>query len=117
MITENLLSQINKGREGRNWGLPMGLPKLEQYIDGVSQGTYTLLFSGSGVGKSSFALYSYVYRPIMDRSGGRLFRRTIHLLRKIVNPLRTSTFQDFNVRCLLGLYMWNTTKRGIAYGK
>ena len=66
MITENLLNQIEKGREGRNWGLSMGMPKLEQYIDGVSQGTYTLLFSGSGIGKSSFALNSYVYRPIMD---------------------------------------------------
>lgn len=66
MILDNLLSQIDKGREGKNWGLPMGLPKLEQYVDGVSQGTYTLLFSGSGVGKTSLALYSYIYRPIMD---------------------------------------------------
>lgn len=66
MITENLLDQIDRGREGKNWGLSMGMPKLEKYIDGVSQGTYTLLFSGSGIGKSSFALSSYVYRPIMD---------------------------------------------------
>ena len=51
MIVDNLLSQIDKGREGRNWGLSMGLPKLEQYVDGVSQNTYTLLFSCSGVGK------------------------------------------------------------------
>ena len=66
MITENLLNQIEKGREGRNWGLSMGMPKLEQYIDGVSQGTYTLLFSGSGIGKSSVALNSYVYRRLLQ---------------------------------------------------
>ena len=65
MITENLLAQIDKGRQGKNWGLPMGMPKLEQYIDGLSQSTYTLLFSSSGTGKTSFALYSYIYRPIM----------------------------------------------------
>ena len=50
MIIDNLFSQIDKGREGKNWGLSMGLPKLEKYVDGVSQSTYTLLFSGSGVG-------------------------------------------------------------------
>lgn len=50
MITENLLAQIDKGRQGKNWGLPMGMPKLEQYIDGLSQSTYTLLFSSSGTG-------------------------------------------------------------------
>jgi len=66
MLVEGLLEQINKGREGSNWGLPMGLPRLEQYIDGVSKSTYTLLFSGSGVGKTSLALYAYIYRPIMD---------------------------------------------------
>lgn len=66
MITENLIAQIDKGLEGKNWGLSMGMPKLEQYVDGVSQSTYTLLFSGSGVGKTSFALYAYIYRPIMD---------------------------------------------------
>lgn len=66
MVTEDLLNQIQKGREGKNWGLTMGLPKLERYVDGVAQGTYTLLFSGSGIGKTSLAVYSYMYRPIMD---------------------------------------------------
>lgn len=44
----------------------MGLPKLEGIIDGVTQGTYTLIISSSGSGKSSFSLYSYVYRPLME---------------------------------------------------
>ena len=65
MINE-LLNQVDRGRLGKNWGLSMGLPKLEEYIDGVSQGTYTILFSASGVGKTSLALNSYIYRPLMD---------------------------------------------------
>lgn len=51
MISENLLKQIDKGREGKNWGYSMGLPKLESVIDGVTQQTYTLIFSPSGTGK------------------------------------------------------------------
>lgn len=71
MIVDNLLSQIDKGREGRNWGLSMGLPKLEQYVDGVSQGTYTLLFSGSGVGKKIkyCRLYEKSYRELQTNNG------------------------------------------------
>ena len=107
MITENLLSQINKGREGRNWGLPMGLPKLEQYIDGVSQGTYTLLFSGSGVGKSSFALYSYVYRPIMD---------TIDEIDKLqIIYISLEMKAEVLMAKLLSTYIFETYGRNISY--
>lgn len=66
MITESLLHQIDIGREGRQWGYSMGLPKLEEIIDGVSRGVYTLLFSQTGSGKSSLALYSYIFRPLME---------------------------------------------------
>lgn len=53
MIVNEVIQQIDAGRKGDNWGLPMGLPKLEYYIDGVSKSTYTLLFSGSGVGNKN----------------------------------------------------------------
>lgn len=43
----------------------MGLPKLEGIIDGVTRETYTLIISNSGAGKTSFALYAYVYKPLM----------------------------------------------------
>lgn len=74
MIVNEVIQQIDAGRKGDNWGLPMGLPKLEYYIDGVSRSTYTLLFSGSGVGKTSLALYSYIYRPLMDNLDNDNFR-------------------------------------------
>jgi hypothetical protein len=66
VITEALLKQIDEGRLGKNRGYSMGLPKLERVVDGVTANTYTLVFSPSGVGKSSIALYAYIYRPLME---------------------------------------------------
>lgn len=51
MSYKSLLSEIQKGREGRNHGIPIGLPKLEELTDGLTQGTYTLIFAGSGIGR------------------------------------------------------------------
>lgn len=65
MISEKILEEIDRGREGLNHGIPMGLPKLEGIIDGVTRETYTLILSNSGAGKTSFALYAYVYKPLM----------------------------------------------------
>ena len=66
MIVESLLEQIKEGREGKNHGFNMGLPKLGEIIDGVTQSNYTLIFSNTGTGKSSLVLYSYIYRPLME---------------------------------------------------
>lgn len=66
MITNSLMHQITFGREGKNWGYSMGLPKLEEVIDGVTQSTYTLVFSPTGSGKTSLVLYSYIYKPLME---------------------------------------------------
>lgn len=66
MIAENLLKQIEEGRSGKNIGFSMGLPKFETIVDGVTQSTYTLVFSPSGTGKTSFTLFAYVYKPLMD---------------------------------------------------
>ncbi|MGM9533168.1 DnaB-like helicase C-terminal domain-containing protein, partial [Intestinibacter sp.] len=65
MISDKLLNEIDRGRLGLNHGISMNLPKLESIIDGVTRETYTLIMSNSGAGKTSFALYAYVYRPIM----------------------------------------------------
>ena len=65
MISQQLLEEINRGRLGLNQGISMGLPKLEGIIDGVTRETYTLILSNSGSGKTSFALYAYVYKPLM----------------------------------------------------
>lgn len=66
MIADKLLEEIDRGRLGLNHGIGMGLPKLEGIIDGVCRETYTLILSNSGAGKTSFALYAYVYKPLME---------------------------------------------------
>jgi hypothetical protein len=66
MIVDEIFKQIDAGRSGENHGYSMGLPKLEGIIDGVTKETYTLILSNSGAGKSSFALYAYVYKPLME---------------------------------------------------
>lgn len=66
MIVDEIFKQIDAGRAGENHGYSMGLPKLEGIIDGVTKETYTLILSNSGAGKSSFALYAYVYKPLME---------------------------------------------------
>ena len=50
MITESLIQAIDRGREGKEQGYSIGLPKLEQIIDGACKGTYTLIGAESGVG-------------------------------------------------------------------
>lgn len=65
-IEEQILEEVNRGRKGLNHGITMGMPKLEGLMDGNTRDTYTLLLSNSGAGKTSFALYCYVYRPLME---------------------------------------------------
>lgn len=65
MIVESFLESVDRGREGKLQGDSIGLPKLEQVIDGVCKGVYYLIGGESGTGKSSLMLYSFVYRPIM----------------------------------------------------
>lgn len=74
MITESLLNQINIGRLGKNQGYSMGLPKLESIIDGVTQQNYTLIFSSSGCGKTTLALFSYIFQPIKEHLYDGKFR-------------------------------------------
>lgn len=64
--TARLFDMIERGRLGKNIGLNTGIPKLDSYVGGVRGGLYTLIFGVSGSGKTAFALYSYIYRPLKD---------------------------------------------------
>lgn len=76
MITNSLMHQITFGRDGKNWGFSMGLPKLEEVIDGVTQSAYTLVFSPTGSGKTSLVLYAYIFRPLMEHIDDDNFKVT-----------------------------------------
>jgi replicative DNA helicase len=64
-IEEQILEEVQRGRQGMNHGIPLGMPKLEEIIDGNTRETYTMIMSNSGSGKTSYALYCYVYRALM----------------------------------------------------
>lgn len=67
MIYSSLLKdQVDRGKAGKNIGISMGLPRLEEHIYGLQPGIYTTLFGKTGSGKTSIALYAYIYRPIME---------------------------------------------------
>ena len=110
-ITNELFNQIESGRKGDSWGLSMGMPKFEQYIDGVTKGTFTLLFGASGSGKTSYALYAYIYRPLMDNLDNDNFSviyyslemsRSI-LLGKLLSMYIAETFgYDISIKEMLG---------------
>lgn len=103
MITESLLQAIDRGRAGKEQGYSIGLPKLEQIIDGVTKGTYTLIAAESGVGKSSLMLYSYVYRPLMDHLDDNKFKISLFSLEMnadkiMAKLLSTYIFEKYNKR-------------------
>lgn len=64
-IVDELYNKIDDGREGKNIGLKTGLPKLDFYTGGFKKGVYSLYFSKSSVGKTSFVIYR-LYRILKD---------------------------------------------------
>lgn len=60
---KKFFTKVDKGIQGYNKGLPMGFPKLEDYIAGIQKARYDVIFAESGVGKSSFVWYAYVMYP------------------------------------------------------
>ena len=61
-----LYELIDRGREGKNIGLNTGIPKIDSYTGGIQRGNYTLIFALSGGGKTAYALYNNIYRPLKD---------------------------------------------------
>lgn len=74
MIADRLFDLIKEGRKGKNQGISMGLPKYESIVDGNTKQTYTLVISNSGAGKSSYVLYAYCYKPIMNTLDNENFK-------------------------------------------
>lgn len=63
---EEFFQLVNEGRIGHNIGLSTGSKKLDMYADGYLPGTSYLIGGASGTGKSTFALWTYIYQPLND---------------------------------------------------
>jgi len=99
MIAESLLSKIDKGRQGKNQGFSIGLNKLESVIDGLNQSTYYLLFSQTSGGKTTLALFSFIYYPLKQHLEDGNYRASIFSLEMSADILYGK---------LLVLYLWDT---------
>ena len=65
-IIELLYGMIRENAEHGVHQFTIGLPKLQSVIDGARRSWFVLLGGGSGSGRSTFVLYCYVYKPIMQ---------------------------------------------------
>ena len=102
-----LYKLIETGRKGKNTGYSTGIPKLDEYTGGVRRGIYTLIFGTSGSGKSSLALYSYIYRPLKDHPNDNI--------KLIYYSLEMSA--EILLSKLLCLYIYDTFNKVIPYTK
>lgn len=66
MITERLFKSIYRGKQGLNKGIPTGIPKLDRVTFGIQRRYHYTIGGDQGAGKSTFALYSYIYRPLVE---------------------------------------------------
>lgn len=50
-IVQKFYKAVDEGRENKNHSVSIGLPKLEEYIEGLNQGASYILAGASGSGK------------------------------------------------------------------
>lgn len=104
-IVDELYSEIDNGREGRNLGLKTGLPKLDWYTGGFQKGVYKLIFGQSGSGKSSYVIYSDLYRILRDYPD----RDIVHVYFSLEMSSKVLLAK------LLNLYIWYLWNRNFLY--
>jgi len=63
MSFDDLRDEVNKGREGRNGGIPMGFNRLNHYI-GIRRSMYYLIGGLTGSGKTSFVDDAFILNPV-----------------------------------------------------
>lgn len=64
MIFNSVIESIEKGKDGGNEGIPMGLDRFSQLIPNIQKGRYHLVVGESGSGKSAFVDTAYVFNPL-----------------------------------------------------
>ena len=67
---ELFFKNVDEGRKGHNIGLSTGSSKLDLYTDGFLPGTSYLIGGVSGAGKSTAALWLFVYQPLIHYLDG-----------------------------------------------
>lgn len=69
-IIDKLFKTIINGKQGKNIGIPTGLPKIDRITYGLQKGYIYTYFGDTGSGKTTYALYTSVYQPIKEALNG-----------------------------------------------
>jgi len=107
-FVDSLYNKIENGRLGLNIGISTGLPKLDDVIGGVQKATYSLIFAGTSVGKTSWALYTHIYKPLREKLGDLSFRIVYYSLEMTAEVLLAK---------LLSLYIWEEYEIDISFSE
>jgi replicative DNA helicase len=58
------LADFKQGMSGNNTGIPLGLPRIESFLNGMHRKRYYTVFAEGGVGKTSFVWSTFVIGPL-----------------------------------------------------
>lgn len=106
-ISNNLFKTILSGKEGRNIGIPTGLKTLDTYTYGIQRGYLTTIFGDTGSGKTTYALFTHVYAPLMYALETGLDLSILYF------SFEMSSEALFGK--LLSLYIWDTYKEIVSF--
>ena len=62
-IFDRVLHEINRGKEGKNVGLPYGIPELIEYMPNIQQSTYYAVAGEPASMKTALTDYMFMYSP------------------------------------------------------
>lgn len=106
--TDSLFVKIKDGLKGINIGISTGLPKLDEIIAGVQKATLYDIAAGLGVGKTSLALYAFIYYPLKTYLNNPNFKIIYFSLEMTAEILLAK---------LLSLHIYDTYNIEVSYKK
>ena len=63
-VVDSFYSEVERGLQGLNVGIPTGMAELDKYTYGVQRKYMYLIGGDTGSGKTTYALFTYVYKPL-----------------------------------------------------
>jgi hypothetical protein len=104
MYYDEVLRQVQRGIEGLNKGLSMGLPKYGKEVDEVQKATYYLFGGETGTGKTAIVDQAFVIEPLLfilkqDKLKLKIFYESYEVdkIRKITKWIAGLMFRDHGI--------------------
>lgn len=110
MIVDSLFNSIQRGKSGLNVGLSSGFPVLDTYIYGIQRRWMTVISGDSGSGKTSYMLYSQVFRPFQQYCQNPNIN--LHFL-----LFSFEMSAEVLLAKLLSIYIYETFNKVLSYGQ